>query len=100
MTVTHVEKEYKFEMEQHKKVAKNTTTTPAVSTTPEEAEKDAASLKLYEDLTDLGILNVKVVQGKNGKEYTFNCIQTVGSRSTWDFQAVTDDRSKLQAAII
>lgn len=80
-SVITVEKEYKFEVEQHRKSTKGTL---AISTTPEEADKDAASLKLYEDLTDLGIMNVKIVQGKNGKEYTFNCIQTVGGRSRSD----------------
>ncbi|CAD6574243.1 MAG: hypothetical protein TREMPRED_001069 [Tremellales sp. Tagirdzhanova-0007] len=54
----------------------------SISTTPEEAEKDAQSLKLYEDMTDLNIMNVKIKQGaKNGKEVTFNCVQTVEGRS-------------------
>ena len=54
----------------------------SVSTTPEEAEKDAQSLKLYEDMTDLNIMNVKIKSGgNNGKEVTFNCVQTVEGRS-------------------
>lgn len=81
--VSTVEKEYKFEMEQHSRL-QSSSRTPAVtsvSTTPEEAAKDAASLKLYEDLTDLQIVSVKIVEGKQGKEITFNCLQTVGERS-------------------
>ncbi len=54
----------------------------SVSTTREEAEKDVQSLKLYEDMTDLNIMNVKIKSGgKNGKEVTFNCVQTVEGRS-------------------
>ena len=54
----------------------------SVSTTPDEAEKDAQCLRLYEDLTDICVVSVKVEQGgKGGKEVVFNCIHTVGGRS-------------------
>ena len=55
---------------------------PAVSTTNEDAVKDAASLRLYEDITELLIANVKVIEGgKNGKETIYHCVQTHGARS-------------------
>jgi hypothetical protein len=57
------------------------TSSAAVFTTPEEAEKDAKAIRLYEDLTELNISNVKIKPGKYGKEVVFNCVQTVDKRS-------------------
>lgn len=60
---------------------------------PEESAKDNESLKLYEDLTDLSIANVKIKSGKGGKEVTFNCIQTIEGRSM-DIMLSVDGRSE------
>lgn len=86
--VSSLEREFQAEVEHSRSLqasAKSNgalTLAASVSTTPEEAEKDVQSLKLYEDMTDLNIMNVKIKSGgKNGKEVTFNCIQTVEGRS-------------------
>jgi hypothetical protein len=50
----------------------------------DEARIDQASLRLYEDLADLSIANVRMKDGRYGgkdKEYTFTCVQTVGKQS-------------------
>ena len=85
-----MEREFKAEVEHSRSLQASTRSAPtpslsaSVSVDPEEAEKDAQSLKIYEDITDLCITNVKVKSGgKNGKDVTFNCIQTVDNRSEW-----------------
>jgi hypothetical protein len=48
----------------------------------EESEIDNACLRLYEDLTELNVANVKIKDGgKSGKEIVFNCIQTHAGKS-------------------
>ncbi len=86
--VSSLERECKAEVEHSRSLQAAAKSGPAaslaasVSTTPEEADKDSQSLKLYEDMTDLNIMNVKIKSGgKNGKEVTFNCVQTVEGRS-------------------
>ncbi|WVR08905.1 hypothetical protein IAU60_005964 [Kwoniella sp. DSM 27419] len=86
--IAQVTREYKAEVEQSRLMqsTRGGSAAPApaattVSTTPEEAEKDAKSLALYEDLTMLNIANVKIKQGKAGSETTFNCIISIDGRS-------------------
>lgn len=52
-----------------------------MSNASEESDKDHRSLKLYEDLSDLSIINVKIKTGANGEEVSYNCVQTVEGRS-------------------
>ncbi|WWC91038.1 uncharacterized protein L201_005978 [Kwoniella dendrophila CBS 6074] len=52
-----------------------------ISLTPEEAEKDASSLALYEDLTLLNITNVKIKPARIGKEEIFNCLLCVDGKT-------------------
>lgn len=66
------------------KLSSSTSTAPAASgPVPEELEKNEASLRLYEDFTDLQIYNVQIKQGekKGSKETTYNCVQTVDGHS-------------------
>ena len=85
-----LEKEYKAEQQHSQSLQSQLSSKPpssstiaaAVSTSPGEAEKDAACLRLYEDLSELCVANVKVNDaGKAGKDVTFNCVQTRGPRS-------------------
>jgi len=53
-----------------------------IGSSSEESAKDAASLRLYEDITDLNIVNVTITENpKKGKEILFNCIQTHAGKS-------------------
>ncbi|EIW65816.1 hypothetical protein TREMEDRAFT_66185 [Tremella mesenterica DSM 1558] len=82
--ISQLERDYKAEVAHSRSLQASSNRNPlaaSVSTTPEEADKDAQSLKLYEDLTDLNITNVKIKTGKAGKEVTFICVQTVEGRS-------------------
>ncbi|WVN87828.1 uncharacterized protein L203_103023 [Cryptococcus depauperatus CBS 7841] len=85
--IINLEREYKAEVEHSRslqassKIPASAPTTTALSNTPEEAEKDAASLGLYEDLTLLNIANVKIKPGRYGKERTFNCVMSVNGQS-------------------
>lgn len=82
---------YKAEVEASQKLLASRSNGLAASTsavepvdTKEDSLKDSACLRLYEDILELAILNVKIKEGKCGpkdKEYTFTCIQTVGKRS-------------------
>lgn len=85
-----MEREHKAEIEHSRRTlqtstSKPTASTSAISINPEEAEKDAASLKLYEDITDLNITSVKIKPAKGGKDVVFNCVQTVEGRSASPF---------------
>jgi len=78
--VTTAEKELKAETEFSRKLqaSKNA----GGSTTMEESAKDAACLRLYEEMTDLGIVGVKIKEdAKTGKEVIFNCISTYNAKS-------------------
>ena len=44
-------------------------------------EQNEQVIKLYEDLTNLMIPQVKIIKGGNGDEITFVCVQTVQGRS-------------------
>ncbi|WRT69248.1 uncharacterized protein IL334_006232 [Kwoniella shivajii] len=90
--IAELQREHKAEVEhsrsllQSQSSLKNSTSAPTqsssiVSTTPEEAAKDAASLALYEDLTLLNIANVKIKPAKVGKDETFNCVMAVNGQS-------------------
>ncbi|RSH95076.1 hypothetical protein EHS25_000162 [Saitozyma podzolica] len=90
--ITSLEREYKAEVEHSRSLqaskasgsssgASVAQTSAASSSIPEEAEKDQQAIRLYEDLTDLNISNVKVRPAKHGKEVVFNCVQTVDKRS-------------------
>ncbi|ORX39279.1 hypothetical protein BD324DRAFT_619116 [Kockovaella imperatae] len=87
--LTSLDKDYKAEQDHSRSLqaqlqaAKSgTKLSHSVSTTPDEAEKDAASLRLYEDMTEMAIVNVKVEHGgKGGKEIIYNCIQTREGKS-------------------
>jgi hypothetical protein len=48
-------------------------------------EQNEQVIKLYEDLTNLMIPQVKIVKGGNGDEITFVCVQTVQGRSKSGF---------------
>jgi hypothetical protein len=90
--VAQLEKEYQMEVENSRKLQSlsssrlgasqgpSSSSAAAVAATstrsPEEIEKDDASLRIYEDLTELQIVNVKVKHGKAGKEVTLNCLHT------------------------
>ncbi|KAK1922717.1 hypothetical protein DB88DRAFT_496076 [Papiliotrema laurentii] len=82
-----LEREYKAEVKHSQNLqASRSGTAPAAGVvggiTPEEAAKDAACLRLYEDLSDLSVPNVKIRDtGKAGKEIVYNCIQTYAGRS-------------------
>lgn len=78
-----MEKEYKAEVEQSRTLQASTRGAPnlAASTSipplTEEAEKDAVCLSLYEDMTELQIINVKLRRDpKIGKEVILNCLHT------------------------
>jgi hypothetical protein len=78
-----LEKEYKAEVEQSRTLQASTRTAPNLSASTsippltEESEKDAICLSLYEDMTELQILNVKLKRdAKSGKEATLNCLHT------------------------
>ena len=87
--VSSLEREYRAEVEHSRALQSSTKTAPSalaastgpIATDDEEAAKDAESLKLYEDLSELAITNVKIKHGKGGKEVTFTCVQTVEGRS-------------------
>lgn len=67
----------------------------------QEQEKDAQSLRLYEDLTDLAIVDVKIRQERSGKEVIYNCVQTTDKRSTslpWQLRGAQLTRC-LQASV-
>ena len=84
-----LDKEYKAEQEHSKAlqaqilaVRSGSKLAQSVSTTPDDAEKDVASLRLYEDLTEMAIVNVKIEHGgKGGKEIIYNCIHTREGKS-------------------
>lgn len=91
LAVTQLDKMYKAEVEASQKLlaSRSGTSAPATvaesGTAKEESVKDAAIIRLYEDMSDLCILEVRIKDGKFGpkdKEYTFSCIQTVGKNST------------------
>lgn len=96
MLDAQLEKEYKAEIENSRKLqsqsqtlstsrlgvsqnlgssSANGSVAPPV-TSPEELEKDVVSLRFYEDLTELQIVNVKIKSGKAGKDVTLNCLHT------------------------
>lgn len=92
--VTSLEREYKAEVEHSRSLQASKASgsgsgssaaaaqpSAASLSIPEEAEKDQQAIRLYEDLTDLNISNVKVRPAKHGKEVVFNCVQTVDKRS-------------------
>lgn len=95
VTVTQLEKEYKAEVEHSRKLQAQSASSSrmgasqgssALSTTAqEESEKDAMSLRFYEDLTELAIVNVRIKVGKAGKDATLNCLLTnkLAARSEW-----------------
>ena len=81
--VTQLEKEYQAEVQQSRSLQASTRGAPNLSASTsippltEEAEKDAVCLSLYEDMTELQIINVKLRRdAKNGKEATLNCLHT------------------------
>lgn len=82
-----LKQELKAEIEHSKaasKLSASTSAAPAqTAQLPEEVEKNEASLRLYEDLTDLQIYNVHLKHGekKSSKETTYNCVQTIDGRS-------------------
>ncbi|GFZ47185.1 hypothetical protein JCM24511_04928 [Saitozyma sp. JCM 24511] len=92
--ITSLEREYKAEVEHSRSLQASKASgsgsgssaaaaqpSAASLSIPEEAEKDQQAIRLYEDLTDLNISNVKVRPAKHGKEVVFNCVQTVDKRS-------------------
>ncbi|KAK8844149.1 hypothetical protein IAR55_006943 [Kwoniella newhampshirensis] len=86
---TQLQREYKAEVEHSRSLqASARGSVPPTGTgvtsslnTGEEAEKDAACIALYEDLTMLSIPNVKIKPARIGKEMTFNCIMSVAEQS-------------------
>ncbi|ODN76847.1 hypothetical protein L202_05441 [Cryptococcus amylolentus CBS 6039] len=83
-----LQKEYKTEIENSRSLQASTKSGPAsnavsnAGSSSEEAEKDTASLSLYEDLTLLNITSVKIQKGKYGnKEKTFNCVMAANGIS-------------------
>lgn len=102
-----VEDEVKFSR-QLQAQAKSATSGAAPTTiggSSEESAKDAASLRLYEDITDLNIVNVTITENpKRGKEIVFNCIQTHGGKSELRSSCMPSDgvanaRPQLQAQV-
>ncbi|KAK4689382.1 hypothetical protein P7C73_g745, partial [Tremellales sp. Uapishka_1] len=79
--ITHLEKELATEVALAKSLQTKSKATDPVTSQSEESEKDDLTMKLYEDMTDLNIMNVRVKPGRYGKEVTFNCVQSVGKRS-------------------
>ncbi|KAL0247818.1 hypothetical protein I308_103896 [Cryptococcus tetragattii IND107] len=85
--IVNLEREYKAEVEHSRSLqdsSKNPSSTLAsdsVSQTLEEAEKDHASLALYEQLSLMNIVNVKIKDSRFGKERTFNCVMCVNGKS-------------------
>lgn len=60
---------------------------PAPAPNSEEAEKDQLSVRLYEDISGLAILNINVKQTNAGKEVVCNCLQTsIEGRSKCDVE--------------
>ncbi|KAL7421038.1 hypothetical protein Q5752_003922 [Cryptotrichosporon argae] len=92
--LARVQKEYDAEVKQHQALQKSKSGSgsgagaapaPAAAAgsgqTADEAEKDAESLKLYEDLSGLAVLGVEVRDGKAGRETVFTCCQTSDGKS-------------------
>jgi hypothetical protein len=78
--VTQAEKELKTETEFSRRLQASKSSNGG--TTVEESAKDAAIIRLYEELTDLGIVNVRIKEdAKTGKEMVFNCIATYNAKS-------------------
>ncbi|WVQ74468.1 hypothetical protein IAR50_004069 [Cryptococcus sp. DSM 104548] len=83
-----LQKEYKTEIENSRSLQASAKSAPASQSasatgpTFEDAEMDSASLRLYEDLTLLNIMSVKIQKGKYGnKEKTFNCVMAANGTS-------------------
>lgn len=99
-----MQREYEQEVAQSRKLQKEAR--PSQSVAPaappkgamssEESEKDHASLALYEDLTTLTILNVRIRKGSTGKEVLFSCMQTADGRSELINLCKTDIRLCVQ----
>lgn len=86
-SVSTLQKEYEAEVSNSRRFLNaSTTNAPSVrepvNNASAESDLDHRSLKLYEDLCDLSIVNVKIKNGANGEEVSFNCVQTVEGRST------------------
>jgi hypothetical protein len=80
---------YKDEVEASRKLLASRSGAPAVPSIAEsgsgkeESVKDAAIIRMYEDMYDLCILEVRIKDGKFGpkdKEYVFSCVQTVDKK--------------------
>jgi len=83
--VTQAEKELKTETEFSRKLQASKSSNGG--TMVEDSAKDAAIIRLYEELTDLGILHVKIKEdAKTGKEMIFNCIATYNAKSEFSHQ--------------
>jgi hypothetical protein len=56
--------------------------TATTATSSDESAKDAVCLRLYEDITDLSMVSVKITEvPKAGKEVTVNCIFSRNGKS-------------------
>lgn len=87
--MSRIQREYEQEVAQSRKLQKEAR--PSVPVAPvasasapassEESQKDHASLSLYEDLTGLTMLNVRIRKGASGKEVLYSCMQTTDGRS-------------------
>ncbi len=83
-TVATLQKDYETEVRLSKEAAQKrstSTATAAPSVSPEDQAKDAALIKLYEDLTNLTIPSIRFKEGGAGQEVTFVCVQTMDRRS-------------------
>ncbi|KAL1406208.1 hypothetical protein Q8F55_007899 [Vanrija albida] len=78
--ITTIQREYDAEVKHSRSLQKEraSSANPPAPAPPssEEAEKDQLSVRLYEDISGLAILNINVKQTNAGKEVTCNCLQT------------------------
>ena len=80
--VTTAEKELKAETEFSRKLQASKGS--GAGALVEDSAKDAACLRLYEEMMDLGIVGVKIKEdAKAGKEVIFNCISTYNAKSEY-----------------
>ncbi|WOO83720.1 uncharacterized protein LOC62_05G007241 [Vanrija pseudolonga] len=99
--MTTLQRDYDAEVEHSRSLQSQRASSanpPAPAPNSEEAEKDQLSVRLYEDISGLAILNINVKQTNAGKEVICNCLQTSIEGRSFGFKLRTyneyDKRTK------